>query len=72
MQVRTNVKAGTGGDPRIVLNHNQAPVRAGLKVQTNVKAGGLGLNHNEAQVRGLKVRTNVKAGAKASKVDGTG
>ena len=40
-------------------------IRQGLKVKTNVKAGGLDAsNHNEAQVRpaGLKVKTGVKAG----------
>jgi hypothetical protein len=42
MRVKTNVKAGDG--KRIVSNHNEAQVRTaspGLKVQTNVKAGGL-------------------------------
>jgi hypothetical protein len=40
-----------------------------MKVKTSVKAGGLGMNHNQVQVRatppngaGLKVRTTVKAG----------
>jgi len=37
-----------------------------MQVKTNVKAGGIVLNHNEAQVRaaarGLKVQTGVKAG----------
>ena len=37
-----------------------------MQVKTNVKAGRLGGNHNEAQVRaaarGLKVQTGVKAG----------
>lgn len=34
----------------------------GLKVKTNVKAGGTSFNHNQALARGLKVKTNVKAG----------
>jgi len=40
----------------------------GMKVKTNVKAGGLRFNHNETMVRdaakakGLTVRTHVKAG----------
>ena len=37
-----------------------------MQVKTNVKAGGISMQHNEAQVRaaarGLKVQTNVKAG----------
>ncbi len=37
-----------------------------MKTKTNVKAGSLTHNHNEAQVRdkaaGVKVQTNVKAG----------
>ena len=40
-----------------------------MKTKTNVKAGGLPVNHNETQVRdskqaaGLRVKTRVKAGA---------
>jgi hypothetical protein len=37
-----------------------------MQVKTNVKAGKITTNHNEARVsagsRGLKVQTNVKAG----------
>ena len=36
-----------------------------MKTKTNLKAGGLGRNHNETLVRdsrGLKVKTGVKAG----------
>jgi hypothetical protein len=36
---------------------------AGMKVKTNVKAGGLTTNHNQTAARGLKVKTNVKAGS---------
>ena len=31
-----------------------------MKIRTNVKAGGIELNHN--QTVGLKVKTNIKAG----------
>ena len=43
-----------------------------MKIKTNVKAGGLSSNHNEAQVRdanqaaGLRVKTRVKAGGMGS------
>ncbi|HEV8715554.1 MAG TPA: hypothetical protein VGX03_22350 [Candidatus Binatia bacterium] len=39
-----------------------------MKVKTNLKAGGIYINHNETlvrnipQARGLKVKTNLKAG----------
>jgi len=51
MKIRTNIKAGLGGN-----NHNEALVRAarktrGIKVRTNVKAGGLNSNHNETMAR---------------------
>jgi len=46
---------------------NSIQRRKQMKTKTNVKAGALTHNHNEAQVRdaapGLKVQTNVKAGA---------
>jgi len=35
----------------------------GMKIKTNVKAGGMPLNHNQTAARGLKVKTNVKSGA---------
>ena len=37
-----------------------------MQVKTNIKAGGISMQHNEVQVRaaarGLKVQTGVKAG----------
>jgi hypothetical protein len=38
-----------------------AKVQSGVKVTTNVKAGGFSGNHNR-RVNGLAVKTNVKAG----------
>jgi hypothetical protein len=34
----------------------------GMKIKTNVKAGGLTTNHSQTVARGLKVKTSVKAG----------
>ena len=39
MNIKTNVKAGGGPAGTGSINHNQTAVR-GLKVKTNVKAGG--------------------------------
>jgi len=33
-----------------------------MKIKTNVKAGGINLQHNQTMARSLKVKTNVKAG----------
>ena len=33
-----------------------------MKVHTNIKAGGLGANHNEKQSKSLAVKTGIKAG----------
>ena len=57
MITKTNVKAGGLNSS----NHNET-LRGGLKLRTNVKAGGTSLNHNESLRGGLKLRTNVKAG----------
>ena len=33
-----------------------------MKIKSNVKAGGTGMQHNQTMARGLKVKTNIKAG----------
>jgi hypothetical protein len=33
-----------------------------MKIKTNVKAGGINMQHNQTMARSLKVKTNVKAG----------
>jgi hypothetical protein len=33
-----------------------------MKIKSNVKAGGLSINHNQTISRGLKVKTNVRGG----------
>lgn len=33
-----------------------------MKIKTNIKAGGMNLNHNEKLARGLKLKTGTKAG----------
>lgn len=34
-----------------------------MNIKTNVKAGGIHLNHNQTVARGMKVRSRVKPGA---------
>jgi len=34
-----------------------------MKINTNVRSGGLNANHNQALARSLKVKSGVKAGA---------
>jgi hypothetical protein len=44
----------------------QSLTAAGLKVKSNIKAGGLSVNHNQTTPRGLKVKSGVKAGGLSS------
>jgi hypothetical protein len=45
-----------------MFNINVRKENFGMKIKSNVKAGGLSENHNQTVTRGLKVKTNVKAG----------
>ncbi len=73
LKVQSSLKAGFNPQPdppgRSEKNHSQTLAR-GLKVKTNVKAGGLTTNHNQTLLReakqGLRVKTNLKAGHKAT------
>jgi hypothetical protein len=38
-----------------------------MKIKSNVKAGGAGVQHNQTISRGLKVKTNIKAGFEPNK-----
>jgi hypothetical protein len=49
-----------------MFNINVHKENYGMKIKTNVKAGGVGMQHNQTVVRGLKIKTNVKAGGLTS------
>lgn len=53
MRVKSNMKAGA-----LTANHNQTT--KGLRVKSNLKAGG-SFNHNQT-VKGLRIKSSVKAG----------
>jgi hypothetical protein len=40
-----------------------------MKIKSNVKAGGIDLNHNQKTARVLKVKTNIKEGFEPNKTD---
>jgi hypothetical protein len=52
---------GYGGAARFLTSISNRR-RSSMKIKSNVKAGGLSVNHNQKVSRGLKVKTNVKAG----------
>ena len=49
MKIESIIKAREGD--AIALNHNQTVAR-GLKVKSNIKAGGMNLQHNQAVRKG--------------------
>jgi hypothetical protein len=52
--------------------NNHRSNNAGMKVKSNVKAGGVTLNHNQTvrSGKGLRVKSNIKAGAKPITIEG--
>ncbi len=68
----------TAINPTEIIGHRGYPLypkteQKGLKVKTQVKAGGASFNHNETLVRkGLKVKTSIKAGPDTSSGGGGG
>lgn len=43
-------------------NQSQSTKREAIRVKSNVKAGGVGTNHNEAESAAITVKSGVKAG----------
>ena len=67
MRIKTNIKAGAVKVPDDLRTNNNQTIAGGLKVKSNIKAGGLlepppGNNNSQTIARGLKVKSNVKAG----------
>lgn len=66
LKVRTNIKAGAGGNPggggdgRLAANHNETVAKS---VSTKRDQAKQAKTSADSKARGLKVRTNVKAGA---------
>jgi hypothetical protein len=50
MKIKSKIKAGDSGD-KLASNHNQTVTR-GLKVRSNIKAGGMNLQHNQTIRKG--------------------
>ena len=42
--------------------NKQRSNNAGMKVKSNVKAGGVNMQHNQTVTRGVRVKSGVKAG----------
>ena len=63
MKIKSNVKVSAGEctTSDCGANHNQTMAR-GLKIKTNVKAGGMQNQHNQTIAHGLKVKSRIKAG----------
>src|SRR5215470_7044628 len=45
--------------------NSQKKGNTSMKIKTNVKAGGIKMQHNQTMARGLKVKTGVKVGQNA-------
>ena len=42
--------------------NNQTTISMGMKIKSNVKAGGTTYQHNQTVSRGLRIKSNVRAG----------